>query len=382
MRVQQDDVASLLRTYARNASPPIAQTVGDQGVIELDLKKGAACGPATGVAVWAYLTSGGLTGATRVETFSGSDLRAGLPDEPFNGSVTLNVPPLAGGESYTIYAQTFDSSTGASATPYSALRYNNTTIDSNTLDPTSRGFDQLATVNAIAAGATVDLGDIGILDCWVPVTGPAPDLQMDAVTAPADGTLGGQISVTSDFSNQGSVNAGPFEVGFYFSPDSNVTVEDVASGSTCSFMALASTASNTCNGPIDVPPLTPGVYYVGAIADHLNQVGETDESNNSLASTPVTISADPLNPIVNGSFETGDFTGWTIKEIDPASNPNLPLTVDGAGVEYPLDTFVAFPYILDYFTSAPTDGVYAALHDFNGDDPATPGGGGAKHNQP
>ncbi len=147
-------------------------------------------------------------------------------------------------------------------------------------------------------------------------------------------------------------------------------------------MALASTASNTCNGPIDVPPLTPGVYYVGAIADHLNQVGETDESNNSLASTPVTISADPLNPIVNGSFETGDFTGWTIKEIDPASNPNLPLTVDGAGVEYPLDTFVAFPYILDYFTSAPTDGVYAALHDFNGDDPATPGGGGAKHNQP
>ena len=141
--LQQDDVASLLRTYARNASPPIAQTVGDQGVIELDLKKGAACGPATGVAVWAYLTSGGLTGATRVETFSGSDLRAGLPDEPFNGSVTLNVPPLAGGESYTIYAQTFDSSTGASATLYSALRYNNTTIDSNTLDPTSRGFDQL-----------------------------------------------------------------------------------------------------------------------------------------------------------------------------------------------------------------------------------------------
>ena len=240
--LEQDDVASLLRTYARNPSPlPISQTVGDQGVIELDLKKGPACGPATGVAVWAYLSSGGLTGATRIETFSGSQLRAGLPDEPSNGSVTLNVPPLLGGESYTIYAQTFDSSNGASATALSAFRYNNTTINSNTLDPPneSRGFDHLATVDAIAAGATVDLGDIGILDCWVPVTGPAPDLQMDAVTAPAEGTLGGQISVTSDFSNQGSVDAGAFEVGFYFSPDPSITIEDVASGSICSFITLA-----------------------------------------------------------------------------------------------------------------------------------------------
>ena len=380
--LQQDDIASVLRTYARNASPPIAQTVGDQGVIELDLKKGPACDPATGVAVWAYLSSGGLTGATRVETFSGSQLRAGLPDEPFNGSVTLNVPPLSAGQSYTIYAQTFDSSNGGSATPFSAFRYNNTTINSNTLDPPDqhRGFDQLATVSALAAGATVDLGDIGILNCWVPVTGPAPDLRMDTVTAPAEGTIGGQISVTSDFSNQGS-DAGAFEVGFYFSPDSNITVDDVSSGSTCSFVDLLNGAGSSCNGAVDVPPLAPGVYYVGAIADHLNQIGETDESNNSLASAPITISLDPLNPIVNGSFESGDFSGWTIKELVPASNPNFPLTVDGAGVEYPAPTFPTFfpppaPPELDYFASAPTDGVYAALHDFNGDDPTTPGAGG------
>ena len=38
--------------------------------------------------------------------------------------------------------------------------------------------------------------------------------------------------------------------------------------------------------------------------------------------------------------------------------------------------FLCPPFILDYFTSAPTDGVYAALHDFNGNDPTTPDAGG------
>jgi hypothetical protein len=42
-------------------------------------------------------------------------------------------------------------------------------------------------------------------------------------------------------------------------------------------------------------------------------------------------------------------------------------------VEYPAPSFIAFPYIVDYFTSAPTDGVWAVLNDFNGNDPATTG---------
>ena len=355
--LEEDDKASALRTYARTSSPPIDETVGGLGVIELNLKKYPACGPATGLAVWAYLTAGGLTGATRIETFSGSHLRAGLLGEPVDGSVTLNVPP---GGPYTIYAQTFDSSDGASATAFSALRYNNTTIHSNTLDPPDqiRGFDNLATVTSISAGQTIDLGDIGILGCWTPVPGPAPDLQIDSVTAPSSATLGSQISVTSSFSNQGPVNAGAFEVGFYFSQDPNVAIDDVFSGSICNFLGLSSGAANTCNGLITIPPLVPGVYYVWAIADSLNQIGETNESNNGSVSAPVTISVDPLNPIVNGSFETGDFSGWTIKEIDPASNPNMSLTVDGAGVEFPAPSFACgFPWfcILDYFASDPTD---------------------------
>ena len=98
--LEEDDKASVLRTYARNqASVPIPQTVGGRGIITFNLLKGGACVPATGLSVVAYLTSTGIAGANRIETFSGSQLRAGILDEPFNGSVTLNVLPLPGGES-------------------------------------------------------------------------------------------------------------------------------------------------------------------------------------------------------------------------------------------------------------------------------------------
>ncbi len=123
--LHEDDKASILRTYARNAGTgPFAQTIGGRGVIQFDLKKGSACEVATGLSVWAYLTSEGLFGPNRVETFSGSDLRDGVGGEPVDGSVTLNLPPLPGGESYTIFAQTLEQGSGA----FFSGRYNETTI--------------------------------------------------------------------------------------------------------------------------------------------------------------------------------------------------------------------------------------------------------------
>ena len=168
--LEEDDKASVLRTYARNRNgSPIAQTVGGRGTIRLTLLRGAACEPATGISVVAYPTLTGIDGPNRVETFSGSHLRAGLLDEPFNGSALLNVLPLPAGQSYTIYARTFEQGLGA----FSSQRYNYTTINSNLLDAQdrSRTFDQLATVATITAGQSIDLGNIGILGCWVPDPG-------------------------------------------------------------------------------------------------------------------------------------------------------------------------------------------------------------------
>ncbi len=64
--------------------------------------------------------------------------------------------------------------------------------------------------------------------------------------------------------------------------------------------------------------------------------------------------ADPMNPLANCSFETGDFTGWGTQDLD---FPFFPLGVGPGGID------VGF----GFFISAPTQGTSAALHGFDGD---------------
>ena len=374
--LEEDDKAAVLRIYARNRfSGAIAQTVGGRGLITLRLLKDGACVPATGVSVVAYRTQSGIDGANRVETFTGSQLRAFTQNQPFNGSAALNLPPLPPGESYTIYARTLETGSGELA----ANRYNYTTINSNLLDTQghSRTFDQIATISSLAAGETRALGDVGILGCAVADPNSQINLVADSISAPSTAYKGSTIAVSSTFRNQGTVAAGAFQVGVYFSTDQTINQSDIYSGFSCAVPNLASGASAQCNGSAPIPSaVQPGNYYVGLIVDRQNQVIENTESDNGIAAAnATTVLRNPLDPIVNGSFETGDLTGWTVKELTPASNPSLPLSVRGAGVEYPAASFLAWPYfiVLDYFASAPTDGQYAALNDFNGDDPATNG---------
>ena len=148
----------------------------------------------------------------------------------------------------------------------------------------------------------------------------------------------------------------PFEVGVYFSADQTINDRRHLLGvHVLRFQISLPGGASTCNGSVHVPGAAmPGNYYVGLLVDR----AESADRERRRATTawrqanPTAVEPNPLDPIVNGSFETGDLTGWTVKELTPASNPNLPLSVRGAGVEYPAPTFIAFPYILDYFTSA------------------------------
>src|SRR6266571_7876292 len=70
---------------------------------------------------------------------------------------------------------------------------------------------------------------------------------------------------------------------------------------------------------------------------------------------PAAPAAPPLQLMVNGSFETGDFTGWGTKDM---ATPFFPLSVLGAG------SGILFP-------TAPTDGIYAAVSGFDGCGPDT-----------
>lgn len=62
--------------------------------------------------------------------------------------------------------------------------------------------------------------------------------------------------------------------------------------------------------------------------------------------------------ITNGSFETGDFTGWTSQDL---SGPFFPQQVAGSGVTPGFG----------FFSSSPTDGSFAAINGFDGNGPGT-----------
>ena len=114
------------------------------------------------------------------------------------------------------------------------------------------------------------------------VTGPLPDLIVSSLSGPNNGNPAGSIKVAATVLNQGSGSAGPFQLEFYFSPTSTVSLQtaiDTTWG--CSSTGLAAGSTFTCSGPIAIPvSLTPGTWYLAALADSSNQVFESNENNN------------------------------------------------------------------------------------------------------
>src|SRR6185436_12177271 len=82
--------------------------------------------------------------------------------------------------------------------------------------------------------------------------------------------------------NTGSLNAGASSTGIYLSTDGNITIGDTLLA-TVATPALAAAGSDAENGAI-VPPdtLAQGTYYLGPLADSVNQVAEANENDNGL----------------------------------------------------------------------------------------------------
>jgi hypothetical protein len=154
----------------------------------------------------------------------------------------------------------------------------------------------------------------------------APDLVVTALTAPTTGTIGGLINGMSvTVKNQGSATAGSYQLGFYWSTDSTITTGDVSSGWTCSMAAQNPGASQSCTGQVGVPPsLSPGTYYLGAIADDLQQVTEINEQNNARAADTGPIVLTPPPP------RAKTFTVPPCRVLDTRlSNPLGPVPANG-----------------------------------------------------
>ncbi len=112
-----------------------------------------------------------------------------------------------------------------------------------------------------------------------------PDLTLTSLTAPRTATIGGEVFLAAGIRNRGSVDASTFRVSFYLSEDPDITIDDTWFAA-CNYEAgLAAGRSESCSRPFPIPQrIVPGRYYLGAIADDLDRVAESRETNNVLAS--------------------------------------------------------------------------------------------------
>jgi hypothetical protein len=129
----------------------------------------------------------------------------------------------------------------------------------------------------------------------VTVQAAAADLAITNLTTTTSSTVGGTLQVSMTVVNQGTAAAGAFRVAFYLSTDATITTSDVSTGQGCNYPSgLPSGGSNTCTGPVSIPStVAPGTYFLGAIADDLGVVSETNENNNTRSAGPVTIAPTP-----------------------------------------------------------------------------------------
>ncbi len=154
----------------------------------------------------------------------------------------------------------------------------------------------------------------------------APDLVITSLTGPTTAVIGGQITATVVVNNQGSIAAPAFRVEFYFSASPAISTSAIDTGSGCSFAGLAVGVPTPCSLPVAVPAsLTPGIWFLGAIADPTNQVVEQDKSNNTRVadSGPLTLTTVPSLSITKshtGNFSQGQQGANYVVTVSNAAN--------------------------------------------------------------
>jgi len=210
-------------------------------------------------------TTGSTTLTATVTAAGGSDTPTGAVAFDL-GSTVLGSATLTG--------------TGGIAQATLAVNGSQLAVGSNSITANYSGD---ANHNASAASVTVT----------VTSSTTAPDLVVSSLTGPTNGNPGGTVVVSATVLNQGGSGAGASKLEFYFSPTSGISLSTaVDTGWSCAITGLASGTSQTCSGPVGVPAnLTPGTWYLAALADSGNQVVESNENNNwRIADTgPVTL---------------------------------------------------------------------------------------------
>ena len=113
------------------------------------------------------------------------------------------------------------------------------------------------------------------------------------------GPVGRTFTIYNAVKNYGSTAAGPFYAGFYLSPDTTITTDDILVGYRNYESGLdARTSGANENTQVTIPSsVAAGTYYLGTITDFTHSVAEGDEGNNvfcdhyGVTFTPLTVTA-------------------------------------------------------------------------------------------
>jgi CARDB len=125
---------------------------------------------------------------------------------------------------------------------------------------------------------------------------------------------GGQLTVNTSIGNGGAGAAGPEHVGYYIASDANFTtnvqfIEAISIGS-----IAANTLQPFPNVAVSIPStVTPGTYYLRAVANYDDQVAETNYNDNASNAVQITVTA-PTATLFTSGADTVDFAGTSASQ--------------------------------------------------------------------
>jgi hypothetical protein len=137
-------------------------------------------------------------------------------------------------------------------------------------------------------------GNDAVFDDFSLIAGPQPDLFVSAAFLDKTAAKpGATINVSYQIRNQGSANAAASTSQVYLSTDATITTSDTLLGSLNDGALVSGTGiSESLN--VTLPGnLSSGRYYIGVIADAVDQIGESDETNNVSSAMPLLIITNP-----------------------------------------------------------------------------------------
>src|SRR3972149_985861 len=115
------------------------------------------------------------------------------------------------------------------------------------------------------------------------------DLIVGSISAPSSIYTGVSYAISNTVKNIGNISSTTSYLKIYLSTDAIIDSSDIYLAQR-SVGSLSWGASNSANTTIKLPvTLSPGKYYIGAIADANNTNAEFDETNNTASTTAITV---------------------------------------------------------------------------------------------